>query len=171
MRLSQPLRKVALTAHVATSVGWLGAVVAFSAVAVTALAREAESRTELYPAMQVMVSVAIVPLALATVTTGVISSLGTTWGLLRHYWVIVKLGIVGISTGVLLLQVRPLSAATERAATTPVPDLGAETASLVLHSAGGVALLLAATVLGIYKPRGLTRYGARRADRHGRPVA
>jgi hypothetical protein len=164
MKLSPPLRKLSLAAHVVASVGWLGAVAAFLAVAATALVRDAQGRVDLFPAMQVMASAAIVPLAFATVTTGVISSLGTTWWLLRHYWVIMKLGIVVVATVVLLLQLRPLSEATDRAATTPAPDLGAETASLVVHSAGGVLVLLAATVLGIYKPRGITRYGARRAN-------
>jgi hypothetical protein len=44
-------------------------------------------------------------------------------------------------------------------------DVGAATASLVLHSAGGLVILLFTTVLGVYKPRGMTRYGLRRAVR------
>lgn len=37
--------------------------------------------------------------------------------------------------------------------------------SPVLHSAGAVVLLLTALMLSVYKPRGLTRYGRRRAGR------
>src|SRR5688572_211826 len=89
----------------------------------------------------------------------------TPWGLLRHYWVLTKLVIIVLATVVLLLQLRPLAAATDTATSSPGADVGAETASLVLHSAGGLAVLVAATVLGIYKPRGRTPYGLRRGDR------
>jgi len=43
------------------------------------------------------------------------------------------------------------------------------TASPVLHAAAALLLLLVATVLAVYKPRGMTRYGQRkqqRAKRH-----
>jgi hypothetical protein len=40
MTLTPGLRKFALTAHVVSSVGWLGAVVAFLALAVVGLASE-----------------------------------------------------------------------------------------------------------------------------------
>ena len=48
MRLSQPLRKLLLTVHVVASVGWLGALAAFLAVAATALSRDAQARAELF---------------------------------------------------------------------------------------------------------------------------
>ena len=53
--------------------------------------------------MQIIANAVIVPLALAALVTGVVSALGTTWGLLRHYWVVTKLVVVVIATVVLLL--------------------------------------------------------------------
>jgi hypothetical protein len=45
----------------------------------------------------------------------------------------------------------------------PSADLDrVRTASPVLHAALAVLLLLAATVLAVYKPRGMTRYGQRK---------
>jgi hypothetical protein len=161
--LSPRLRQLTLTTHVATSVGWLGAVVAFLAVAVAALVDDSASDRGLYPAMQVIANAVIVPLAFAALVTGVVSALGTSWGLLRHYWVVTKLVVVVIATVVLLLQLGPLAIATDAATSTPARDVDPETASLVLHSAGGLAVLLFTTVLGVYKPRGMTRYGLRRA--------
>ena len=165
MTLSPRLRKLTLTTHVVTSVGWLGAVVAFLAVAVTALPGDSASDRGLYPAMKLITNGVIVPLAFAALVTGVVSALGTSWGLLRHYWVATKLIVIIVATGVLLLQLRPLATATEAATSTPAGDVGTETASLVLHSAGGLAILLFTTVLGVYKPRGMTRYGLRKATR------
>jgi len=41
-------------------------------------------------------------LALASLLTGILQSLGTTWGLFRHYWILFKLLINLIATIVLL---------------------------------------------------------------------
>ena len=35
----------------------------------------------------------IVPLALASLLTGFVMSLGTPWGLFRHYWVLISVGM------------------------------------------------------------------------------
>ena len=165
MTLSPRLRKLTLTTHVVTSVGWLGAVGAFLAVATAALVGDATSDRDMYPAMQLVTNVVIVPLAFAALATGIVSSLGTSWGLLRHYWVATKLVVIVVATAVLLLQLRPLAAATEAATSTPARDVGTETASLVLHATGGLVILLFTAVLGVYKPRGMTRYGLRRTAR------
>lgn len=165
MRLSPKLRKLTLTAHVTTSVGWLGAVLAFLALAVSTLTGESPSAGRVFPALRLLANVVIVPLALASLATGLISAMGTPWGLLRHYWVVIKLGVIAVATAVLLLQLRPLDAATKAATATPPGDVKPATLSLVLHSAGGLVILLLTTVLGIYKPRGMTRYGQRKAAR------
>ncbi|HEX6623882.1 MAG TPA: hypothetical protein VF064_09225 [Pyrinomonadaceae bacterium] len=101
----------------------------------------------------------LVPLAFASLLTGLVSSLGTTWGLFRHYWVVFKLLINVFATIVLLIFMETfrLMAA---AAADPIADLGeVRSASPVVHAALALLLLLVATVLGVYKPRGMTRYG------------
>jgi hypothetical protein len=42
---------------------------------------------------------------------------------------------------------------------------------MVLHAAGGLLVLLAATILAIFKPAGRTRYGWRRLQETGSPSA
>ena len=92
MTLSPRLRKAVLTTHIASSVGWLGAVVAYIGLDVTASTSEnVQLVRAAYAAMEVVAFSALVPLALASVVIGVINSLGTSWGLFRHYWVLVKL--------------------------------------------------------------------------------
>ncbi len=167
------LRKLALTAHVVSSVGWLGAVVGFLALSVVGLAgRDAHTVRAAYIAMESTGRFVLVPLALASLLTGIIQSLGTQWGLFRHYWVVIKFLITVLATGVLLLYVQTLGQLAEAAGTgLSGGDLGGlRNPSPVLHAAAGLLLLLVATVLSVYKPRGLTRYGRRkqgerRADR------
>jgi len=159
------VRKAALVAHVTTSVGWLGAVAVFLALAVTALDSRDDAVVRAgYVAMDVATRYVVVPLAIASLVTGLLSSLGTTWGLMRHWWVLIKLTLIVVATAVLLAQLAPIGALADAA--TGAGLSGEQWAraplSLMVHAAGGLLVLLAATVLAVYKPRGLTRYGYRR---------
>ncbi|WP_228044140.1 hypothetical protein [Streptomyces ferrugineus] len=167
------LRKVALTAHIASSVGWLGSVAAFLALAVVGLTGEDAQRVRgAYLAMQVTGWYVIVPLAFASLLTGLVQSLGTTWGLLRHYWVLVKLGLTAVATVLLLVHMRVVDHVAETAAQMDLSgsQLDGMRTQLVFDAAAGVAVLLTATALSVYKPRGITRYGWRvqRAQRNQR---
>lgn len=154
------LRKAVLTAHVVTSVGWLGAVLAYIALDVTAVVSTDVDRVRsAYLAMDVTISYAIVPLALASVLVGIVNALGTSWGLLRHYWVLVKLLLTLVATTVLLLEAQTIRSLAEGAATGADPR---DMPGSLPHSVGGLLVLILITVLSIYKPRGLTRYGWRK---------
>lgn len=106
----------------------------------------------------------LVPFAVASLLTGLIQSLGTPWGLFRHYWVVFKLVLNLLATGVLLLYTRTLAAYGD-VARMPHPT-ARETAllqspSIVLHATVALLVLLTATVLAVFKPRGLTPRGRR----------
>lgn len=157
-------RKLALTAHIASSVGWLGAVAAFLGLAIAGLASDSASTVRaVYIAMEATGWFVLVPLAIASLVTGLIQSLGTKWGLFRHYWVVVKLVINLVASVILVMYMQTLVDLADRAATTgPAAPLGGlRSPSPVLHAASALALLVAASVLAVYKPRGLTRYGWR----------
>ena len=160
------LRKLALTAHVASSVGWLGAVVGFLALAVAGLtSQDAQLVRAAYLTMEVTGWFVLVPLALASLLTGLVQSLGTTWGLFRHYWVLFKLLINVFATVVLLLYMQTLGSLADAAAeaTSSGDDLAVlGSPSPVLHAGAALLLLLVATTLAVYKPRGMTPYGQRR---------
>jgi primosomal replication protein N len=67
------LRKFALTAHVISSVGWLGAVVVFFALAVVGLtSQDAQTVRGAYLAMGSTTWLVLVPLAFASLLTGVV---------------------------------------------------------------------------------------------------
>ena len=174
MTFPPALRKAVLTTHVVTSVGWLGAVSAYLALDLTATtSREVELVRTAYGAMELVVVSAIVPLALASVLVGVVNALGTTWGLFRHWWVIVKLLLTLVATTVLLLEVPTIRTLAEAARSGADPR---ELPGTLPHSIGGLLVLVVVAVLSTYKPRGLTRYGwrrqqAERGRRRGEPSA
>jgi len=163
MIMPPALRKFALTAHVTITVGWLGAVVVFLALAIIGLtSHDAQIVRGAYLVMEPAAWFVLVPLAFASLLTGIAQSLGTNWGLFQHYWVLFKLLIAVFATIVLLTYMETFSFMA-RAAADPNVDLGVvRNASPRLHAVLALVLLLVATVLGVYKPRGVTPYGRRK---------
>jgi hypothetical protein len=159
MIMTSGLRKLVLTAHITSSVGWLGAVVAYLALAVAALtSQDAQTVRAAWIAMELTGWFVIVPLALASVLIGVVNALGTPWGLFRHYWVLAKFLLTILATIILLLHMPTVSYFAGVAAETDSVSLGGLRSELI-HAGGGLLLLLVATVLSVYKPRGMTPYG------------
>ncbi|TMR89917.1 DUF2269 domain-containing protein [Nonomuraea basaltis] len=154
------LRTVALTVHVTSSIGWLGAVIAFLALDITAQASDdVQTVRAAYLAMETIIWYVLIPLALAALLTGIIQSLGTTWGLLRHYWVLFKL-VLTIVAVILLVQYTPTVVHRAGVAASVADPRGLP--SFLLHSVGGLVVLLVVTILAVFKPRGTTRYGWRK---------
>ncbi len=165
MMMGPRATKVALAAHVMSSVGWFGAIAAFLAVAVAGLASgDAMTVRAAYVSMDIMAWYAIVPLCFATLTTGILQSLGTPWGLFRHYWIIAKLLITGVSTAILLLHMQPIGHLAQAVAEAALAEgeLHGMRIQMVATSAAAMAALGVATVLSLVKPRGVTPYGWRK---------
>jgi hypothetical protein len=159
------LRKFMLTVHIASSVGLLGAVAVFLVLAVIGLTSEdGEMVRAAYVAMGVTAWVVIVPLAFASLLIGIVESLGTRWGLFRHYWILAKLVLTALVVVVLLVQMRGINTVAGVAAATTLSsaDLREVRLSFVLHAGGGLLVLLLPLGLSVYKPRGRTRYGQRK---------
>ena len=159
------LRKFALTAHITFSVGWLGAVVAYLALAIAGLTSHDVSMVRAaYLSMELIGWSVIVPFSLAALLTGLVQSLGTQWGLFRHYWILVKFLLTTAATIVLLWHMQAVSRMSGLAAETTLSsaDFRALRIQLVVHAAGGLLVLLAAATLSVYKPWGMTPYGRRK---------
>ena len=164
MRMSPGLTKLSLIVHLSSSVGWLGAVAAYMALDVTvATSQSVQTLRAAYIGMGLIASYVIVPLALASLVTGLIQSLGTKWGLFRHYWVLISLILTIVATVVLLSETRTISYLADLAVdpSTSDDDLRSMGNTLV-HSSGAVVVLFVIMVLNVYKPRGVTRYGWRK---------
>ena len=114
----------------------LGAIAAYLALAVAALtSQNAQMVRAAYLAMELTARFVIVPLAFASLLTGFIQSLGTQWGLFRHYWVLMKLLLTVFATIVLLCQLEPIGHAASLAAETNLSraDIRVVGIQLVVH--------------------------------------
>lgn len=154
-----------LTAHISFAVGWLGAVVSFLALAIAGLtSKDTQTVRGIYLAMEVTAWFVILPLSLAPLLTGPILSLGTKWGLFRHYWILIKLVINVLATLLLIVHMQVIShvAGAMREASLPIGDLQDLRVQLVAYAAIALLALLVATTLAVYKPRGMTPYGWRK---------
>ena len=160
------LRKYALATHITLSVGWIGAVLAYLVLVVAAMTRpDAQTLRAAWIALELIGWDLIVPLALASLLTGLVMSLGTPWGLLRHYWVLISLALTVVATAVLLEHMPTVSVFARVAAETGNLDVEGLRGALrgeLLHAGVGLLVLLAIEALNVYKPQGLTAYGRRR---------
>ncbi len=157
MLLSPALRKLMLFLHVATSVGLLGTVACFVVFATFGLLLTEVPASEVYLVLPLLTEALIIPLLVLSLAIGILSSVATPWGIARYYWVIAKLALTTLSLVVLLFQMAPI----ERLAQASQSGLlNASNVSdqirLVIHSVGGLLVLLLVAGLSIYKPRGQT---------------
>ena len=166
MTFSPWWKKPALTVHVASSVGFIGAVAAFLAPAILgATSADLQIAGAADVAMSAIAWAVILPLAAASLGIGIVSSLGTAWGLFRHYWVIFKLALTLIAIVVLLVQAKSIDALVAAALTGDLSTLATARVAMIVHSAGGILVLIAVTVLSVHKPRGMTAFGANAVGR------
>ena len=162
MPMNSRVRRITLTTHVTSSVGWLGAALVFLALAVVAVTSDDQFAVRgAYLTMEPAAWLVLVPLAHVSLLSGIALSLGTAWGLFRHYWVVGKLLITVFATVILLVYMSTFRQMAGIAAD-PTAELAViKNPSPIVHAALAFLLLLVATVLGVYKPAGLTAYGRR----------
>lgn len=162
MMMSAALRKFALTTHITSSVGWLGSVAGFLALAIAGISSEdSQIVRAAYLAMHLTTWFVIVPFSFASFLTGLVEALGTPWGLFRHYWVVTKLLLTVLATIILLVHTKPIDRIAEVAAQSVLSSADFRQLRLQLIGDASAALfvLLMTTTLSVYKPWGMTPYG------------
>lgn len=162
--MTPSVRKLTLTAHITSSVGWLGAVVAYLVIAIAGLtSADPEMVRGAYLVTALIGWLVIVPFSFAALLTGLVQSLGTEWGLFRHYWIVSKFVLTVGAMIVLLVHMQTVSRMAHIAVEASLSggDHRAMRTQLVVHAIGGLIVLLTTTVLSIYKPWGRTPYGRR----------
>jgi hypothetical protein len=149
MKLSPRWRKAVLTLHVVASVGWLGTDLVLVTLGISGLSGW---RPEVvYPALGFVGQTLFVPLSLIVWLIGVFNAWVTPWGLLKHWWVAVKLAITTVMLGLVVFALRPnLVAALDQGAA--LPDR--IRLDLVIAPLVSSSLLVIATLLSTYKPWG-----------------
>lgn len=163
-RMSRGRRKLVLTLHVITSVGWLGAAIAMTILLVAGLVtRNPALRHSAFTFMHVDDLAIMIPLGYLALITGVLLSVGTTWGLLKHWWIVTKLVLTvavlvfaGVFTSGWVLE------AVARTAENPMADLGVLAVQLAVNFAAFNIVFWTTTIISIYKPWGPTPRGKRK---------
>lgn len=159
-------RKFTLTVHLVFSVGWIGAAVAYLTLgAFAATSHDAATIRAAWIAMELIGWSTIVPLALGTLLSGLVVSLTSPWGLIRHYWVMITLLLTVFAVAVTVLHMPSVSSMADAARGATPDELGRLGGDL-FHPGVGLVVLLVIMALNVYKPRGRTRYGHR--DQHER---
>ena len=155
------ISRLVLTSHITFSVGWLGAVAVFLALAITGLTTvNPQLAQSTYLAMEVSTECIIVPFCFASLLTGIIQALGTKWGLFKHYWIVVKLFLTFLMTVLLMLHLQPISYLAGVASEASFYNTNQAVSVIDLIKKAGAALLglLATTTISIYKPWGKILY-------------
>lgn len=163
--LRRPTRRVLLISHIAVSVGWLGADVVMGILAVAGLTTDEPTLAlSIFRAAGVFVPLVVLPLSLLALLTGVLLALGTKWGLLRYWWVLVKLAITVILSVLVLVLLRPSvadladdAAAAQRDGSLLTVAASADPTALLVPATVSVVALTVAVILSVAKPSGRTR--------------
>jgi hypothetical protein len=160
-RMSRRRRKLVLTLHVITSVGWLGAAMAMTILLVAGLVTHNPAlRHSAFAFMHVYDLAIMIPLGYLALVTGVLLSVGTNWGLLRHWWIVTKLVLTvvvllfaGVFTSGWVLE------AVARTAENPMADLGVLAVQLIANVAAFNVVFWTNATISVFKPWGLTPRG------------
>ncbi|WP_454611755.1 DUF2269 domain-containing protein [Streptomyces collinus] len=164
MKLSRPARRASLVVHVVASAAWLGLTVGLLALGVTAATSASPVAVEAaVRCMKLFADWLLLPLALLTLASGLLLSLGTPWGLARHRWVYTKFWLTLGTTVATFFALRPgVDSAVEAvAAGGPLPDAG----DVLFGPVVSLSAYVFMTVLSLLKPWGLTRRGRRLRER------
>ncbi|MGW3955614.1 DUF2269 domain-containing protein [Streptomyces sp. NPDC004752] len=170
MKLSRPARRALLVVHVTASASWLGLTLGLLALGITAAtAGQAAAAVASVRSMRLFADWLLLPVALPTLISGVVLSLGTPWGLARHRWVWIKFWLTLATTAATAFALRPAIHATVAAVADdgPPPDASA----VLMGPAVSLAAYVFMTVISVLKPWGPTRRGRRLREAARGPAA
>ncbi len=157
-QLPRPARRAVLVVHVTVSVGWLGISLCLLALAIAG-ARDPDAFAEpAYLSMKLFADWLLLPVALLSLGTGLVLSLGTAWGLARYRWVYAKFWLTLAATGLTVFSFKP--GATQAAAMVAAGETVPST-DLLFPPAVSLALYAFLTAISVLKPWGQTRRGRR----------
>lgn len=167
-RLSGRTRKMFLVVHIVAAAMWFGIDLALGILAVTAMLTDSPQTAGV--ALQSIDMFAVWPMfgaSLVSLGTGVVLGLGSRYGLLRYWWVAVKLAINVLMATLILFALRPgIGEAAEAGRRLVAGDPAATVPmGLIFPVLVAPTLLLIAYVLATFKPWGPTR---RRTSARGR---
>jgi hypothetical protein len=159
-RLGPRTRKGVLVVHIASAGAWFGIDVAMAVVIFTSLlSHDTGTRALCYQALDLFVVWPLFTAGIVCLVTGALLGLGSRYGLVRYWWVVTKLALNILLTGLVLVALRPglselSQVGRQLAAGEPVT---ASLGGMIFPPIVSPTALLIATVLAVFKPWGLIR--------------
>ena len=159
-RLGRRARRTTLLTHIAAAGAWLGLDVVLGVLVGTALLTGDGQRAAV--ALQSLGLFAVWPLVvvgLVCLVSGLLLGLGSTYGLVRYWWVAVKLVLNVTLVSLVLVLLRPVVGDSSEAARTALLEGTAPPAvgDLVYPPVVSTTLVLVAMTLSVFKPWGAIR--------------
>lgn len=154
LRLPRRVRQAVLVLHILSAGAWVGVDVVVGALVLVGRSDDPATAGLAYRALGSFVVVPMLTAALVCLATGLLLGLATKWGLVRYWWVLVKLVITLVLTVLIVVALWPampdavLHGQQLEAGVTPTADV----ADLVFPPIVSLTALSVATVLSVYKP-------------------
>jgi hypothetical protein len=160
IRLSRGRYKATLAAHIVSVGAWIGIDVIVAVLVIAGrFAGDPALRSLAYRALAAFAVWPMLAAGLLCLATGLVLWLVTTWGLLRYWWVAVKLALNLLLCTLILVVLQPGMdevAGYGRDLLTGNPDV-TRVSSLFFPPAVSLTTLILATVLAVVKPWGRIR--------------
>ena len=165
-RLSRKGRKALLLFHVLSSVSWIGVDLAMGVLAYRGLATDDPAELAvIYRALEMFCVPLLLTLGLLSLGSGIWLGLGTRFGLVRYWWVLVKLAISLVLLTLVLVALRPTlleGAAQATVVDASLPErLTDVSRNMLFTPVVSTTMLAFVTWLAVYKPWGVTPRGRR----------
>ena len=158
--LGRKARRAVLTVHILAAGAWIGIDVVLGVLVFTAmLTASADTEALCYRVVELFAVWPLLTAGLVTLVSGVVLGLGTNYGLVRYWWVAVKLALNIVLVGLVVFALRPglaeAAAYGEQLAAggSPTADVG----NLVFPPVVSGIALTTATILSVFKPWGRIR--------------
>ncbi|MBO0814449.1 MAG: hypothetical protein J2P30_04755 [Actinobacteria bacterium] len=163
--MGRRLRKATLAVHILAAGAWIGIDVIVAVLVLTGrFSGDVTVRSLAYRALATFAVWPMLTAGLVSLVTGLILGLATAWGLLRYWWVAVKLALNLALCTLIVLILQPGMGEVSRYGEdllTGTPD-PARVSTLFFPPAVSLTTLTLATVLAVFKPWGRIR--SRRTD-------
>jgi hypothetical protein len=169
-RLGARMRKGVLVVHIVSAGTWIGIDVVMGVVIFTALLAEDDyTRALCYRALELFAVWPLFTTGLVCLASGIVLSIGTKWGLVRYWWVAIKLALNIVLTTLVLVALRPgvIEAAEQGRRFAAGEPASLALGDLIFPPIVSPTALLIAFVLAVFKPWGrIRKRPAPREDEH-----
>lgn len=160
IRLSRRWRRTTLVVHLVSAGAWIGIDVIVAVLVGTGwFADDVQTRSVAYRALATFVVWPMLTSGLVCLVTGLLLGLGTKWGLVRYWWVAVKLALNLVLCTLIVVVLQPGMDAVDaygRDLLTGSPDRS-RVVTLFFPPAVSLTTLALATTLAVFKPWGRIR--------------